>query len=81
MTLKKITVTVCHDSLKSEFTVPEDLNISGEKTIEELKKGCYKHSLIRFNPYNDYELFVMLDTVEQFATFVSWLAETIKEKW
>ena len=81
MELTEITVSICHDSLKVTFTIPEELIITDKRVLDELTKDCYKHSLARFNPDNDDELSVMLDTVAQFSTFVSWLAETIKEEW
>ena len=81
MALNKITVAVCYDSLKAEFTLQDDLGITDEQAIEELQKGCYNHSFMRFNSDDVSDLSVMLYTVEQFSTFVSWLANTIKEKW
>ena len=79
MALKKITASVCHDSLKVEFIVPEDLNITNEQIIEEMKKDCYRHSLI--NPFTDGTMTIKLDTTLQFSAFVSWLAKNIYEKW
>lgn len=79
MALNTITASVCHDTLKVEFTVPEDVNITDEQIIEEIQKDCYRHSLI--NPFTEGTMDIKLDTPTQLSTFVSWLTKVINEKW
>ena len=80
--MKKITASLCHDSLTATFTLPDELVLITQHQItEELKDCCYKHCFAKFPSENCGEATVHLDTMSQFSCFVSWLTDTIAQNW